>query len=161
MRYADVVRGGHTSCLRHRHHLHTEIRTMGKGRDMSLYAVVDPATGDVVQEYPTATDEQMEQALSAAAKAHREWSRTIDAGRAGGADRARWPSCTPNVARSSPRSSSARWASRSTRRSVRSTSAPRSTSTTPTTPRSSSPTSPSTCSTVRQRADPRTARSAC
>ena len=61
---------------RHRHHLHTEIRTMGKGRDMSLYAVVDPATGNVVQEYPTATDEQMEQALSAAAKAHREWGRT-------------------------------------------------------------------------------------
>ena len=49
---------------------------MGKGRDMSLYAVVDPATGDVVQEYPTATDEQMEQALAAAAKAHREWGRT-------------------------------------------------------------------------------------
>jgi succinate-semialdehyde dehydrogenase/glutarate-semialdehyde dehydrogenase len=48
---------------------------MGKGRDMSLYAVVDPATGDVVQEYPTATDEQMEQALAAAAKAYREWSR--------------------------------------------------------------------------------------
>ena len=49
---------------------------MGKGRDMSLYAVVDPATGDVVQEYPTATDEQMEQSLAAAAKAHREWSRS-------------------------------------------------------------------------------------
>jgi succinate-semialdehyde dehydrogenase/glutarate-semialdehyde dehydrogenase len=43
---------------------------------MSQYAVVDPATGDVVQEYPTATDEQMEQALAAAAKAHREWSRS-------------------------------------------------------------------------------------
>src|SRR5262245_43752157 len=38
-----------------------------KGRDMSQYAVIDPATGDVVQEYPTATDEQMEQALAAAA----------------------------------------------------------------------------------------------
>ena len=48
---------------------------MGKGRDMSLYAVVDPATGDVVQEYPTATDEQMEQALAAAAKAHRDHRR--------------------------------------------------------------------------------------
>ena len=70
------MRGGHTLCLGHRHHLHTEIRTMGKGRDMSMYAVVDPATGDVVQEYPTATDEQMEQALAAAAKAHREWGRT-------------------------------------------------------------------------------------
>ena len=49
---------------------------MGKGRDMSLYAVVDPATGDVVQEYPTTTDEQMAQALAAAVKAHREWGRT-------------------------------------------------------------------------------------
>ena len=43
---------------------------------MSLYAVVDPATGEVVKEYPTATDEQMEQALAAAAKAYREWSKT-------------------------------------------------------------------------------------
>jgi hypothetical protein len=34
-----------------RHHLDTEIRTKG--------AVVDPATGGVVREYPTATDEQM------------------------------------------------------------------------------------------------------
>jgi succinate-semialdehyde dehydrogenase/glutarate-semialdehyde dehydrogenase len=42
---------------------------------MSLYAVIDPATGDVVKEYPTATDEQIKQALAAAAKAHREWSR--------------------------------------------------------------------------------------
>src|SRR5574340_899424 len=42
---------------------------------MTLYAVVDPATGDTVKEYPTATDEQIEQALTAAAKAHREWSK--------------------------------------------------------------------------------------
>ncbi len=49
---------------------------MGKGRDMSQYAVVDPATGDVVKEYPTTTDEQMEQAMASAAKAHREWGRT-------------------------------------------------------------------------------------
>lgn len=42
---------------------------------MSLYAVVDPATGKTVREYPTATDEQMQAALSAAEKAHREWSR--------------------------------------------------------------------------------------
>ena len=42
---------------------------------MSLYAVVDPATGEVVKEYPTATDEQMEQSLAAAAKAYREWSK--------------------------------------------------------------------------------------
>ncbi|CAN5313891.1 aldehyde dehydrogenase family protein [soil metagenome] len=43
---------------------------------MSLYAVVDPATGDVVKEYPTATDDQIEAALSAATKAHKEWSKT-------------------------------------------------------------------------------------
>src|SRR5215471_21767969 len=43
---------------------------------MSLYAVVDPATGQTVQEYPTATDEQIEQALAAAAKAFNEWSKT-------------------------------------------------------------------------------------
>lgn len=42
----------------------------------SLYAVVDPSTGELVKEYPTATDEQIEQAISAAAKAHRDWSRT-------------------------------------------------------------------------------------
>ncbi|EHB55627.1 Succinate-semialdehyde dehydrogenase (NAD(P)(+)) [Mycolicibacterium rhodesiae JS60] len=43
---------------------------------MSLYAVVDPTSGEVVREYPTATDEQIEQALAAAAKAYREWSKT-------------------------------------------------------------------------------------
>lgn len=43
---------------------------------MSLYAVVDPATGDVVKEYPTATDDQIEAAVSAAAKAFKEWSKT-------------------------------------------------------------------------------------
>jgi succinate-semialdehyde dehydrogenase/glutarate-semialdehyde dehydrogenase len=42
---------------------------------MSLYAVVDPKTGDVVREYPTATDEQIEQTLAAASKAYREWSK--------------------------------------------------------------------------------------
>jgi succinate-semialdehyde dehydrogenase/glutarate-semialdehyde dehydrogenase len=38
--------------------------------------VVDPKSGEVVREYPTATDEQIEQALAAAAKAYREWSKT-------------------------------------------------------------------------------------
>jgi succinate-semialdehyde dehydrogenase / glutarate-semialdehyde dehydrogenase len=42
----------------------------------SMYAVVDPSTGELVKEYPTATDEQIEAAIAAAAKAHREWSRT-------------------------------------------------------------------------------------
>ncbi|HET7665975.1 MAG TPA: NAD-dependent succinate-semialdehyde dehydrogenase [Mycobacterium sp.] len=41
----------------------------------SLYAVVDPSTGDTVKEYPTATDQEIEAAIAAAAKAHREWSR--------------------------------------------------------------------------------------
>jgi len=43
---------------------------------MSLYAVVNPATGDVVQEYPTATDKQIEEALASAQKAYREWSKS-------------------------------------------------------------------------------------
>ncbi|MDO3401058.1 NAD-dependent succinate-semialdehyde dehydrogenase [Mycolicibacterium neoaurum] len=42
---------------------------------MSLYAVVDPATGEVVREYPTATDAQIEEALAAAAKTFGEWSK--------------------------------------------------------------------------------------
>ena len=42
---------------------------------MSLYAVIDPATGATVKEYPTATDEQIEHAVAAAAKTHRQWSR--------------------------------------------------------------------------------------
>ncbi|MGZ6949498.1 MAG: NAD-dependent succinate-semialdehyde dehydrogenase [Ilumatobacteraceae bacterium] len=41
----------------------------------SLYAVTDPSTGEVVKEYPTATDQQIEAAIAAASKAHREWSR--------------------------------------------------------------------------------------
>jgi succinate-semialdehyde dehydrogenase/glutarate-semialdehyde dehydrogenase len=40
-----------------------------------MYAVVDPSTGDVVKEYPTATDEQMEQALASASQAYRQWSK--------------------------------------------------------------------------------------
>jgi len=42
---------------------------------MSVYAVVNPATGDVVQEYPTATDKQIDEALASAQKAYREWSK--------------------------------------------------------------------------------------
>ncbi|OFJ54385.1 NAD-dependent succinate-semialdehyde dehydrogenase [Mycolicibacterium grossiae] len=42
----------------------------------SLYAVVDPSTGETVKEYPTATDEQVDGAIAAAAAAHREWSRS-------------------------------------------------------------------------------------
>lgn len=42
---------------------------------MNTYAVVNPATGEVVREYPTATDADIEQALAAADKAYREWSK--------------------------------------------------------------------------------------
>jgi succinate-semialdehyde dehydrogenase/glutarate-semialdehyde dehydrogenase len=42
---------------------------------MSLYAVTDPATGEVVREYPTATDAELESALAAATAASRGWAR--------------------------------------------------------------------------------------
>ncbi|GGP86520.1 hypothetical protein GCM10010231_65940 [Streptomyces sindenensis] len=40
-----------------------------------VYAVADPATGKLVQEYPTATDEVVDAALDAAAGAYARWSR--------------------------------------------------------------------------------------
>ena len=42
----------------------------------SLYAVTDPATGEVLRTYPTATAADVEKALSAAAAAQAGWSRT-------------------------------------------------------------------------------------
>src|SRR5919108_2398648 len=50
---------------------------------MSMYAVVDPATGETVKEYPTITDEELRDAIARAARAHREWWRAATvAGRA-------------------------------------------------------------------------------
>ena len=48
--------------------------------DSPQYAVVDPATGQVVSHYASATDAEIEAALGAAASAHRNWSRatTLD-----------------------------------------------------------------------------------
>ena len=43
---------------------------------MSLYAVTDPATGEVVRTFPTATDVDIEAALAAAASAARGWGRS-------------------------------------------------------------------------------------
>ncbi|ROP46926.1 NAD-dependent succinate-semialdehyde dehydrogenase [Streptomyces sp. PanSC9] len=40
-----------------------------------LYAVVDPATGELVKGYPAATDEAVDKALDAAAQAYAQWSR--------------------------------------------------------------------------------------
>jgi succinate-semialdehyde dehydrogenase/glutarate-semialdehyde dehydrogenase len=41
---------------------------------MSLYAVVDPATGETVKEYPTITDEELRSAIARADRAHQEWA---------------------------------------------------------------------------------------
>jgi succinate-semialdehyde dehydrogenase / glutarate-semialdehyde dehydrogenase len=41
---------------------------------MSVYAVVDPATGQTVKEYPSITDEELRAAIARADAAHREWS---------------------------------------------------------------------------------------
>lgn len=43
---------------------------------MSSYAVTNPATGEVVETFPTATAEQIEQALASVASAAATWSRT-------------------------------------------------------------------------------------
>jgi succinate-semialdehyde dehydrogenase/glutarate-semialdehyde dehydrogenase len=40
---------------------------------MSVYAVVDPASGDTVQEYPTISDEDLRSAIARADQAHRDW----------------------------------------------------------------------------------------
>ncbi len=41
---------------------------------MAVYAVVDPATGETVREYPTIGDDELKDAIARADKAHREWS---------------------------------------------------------------------------------------
>jgi succinate-semialdehyde dehydrogenase/glutarate-semialdehyde dehydrogenase len=42
---------------------------------MGMYAVVDPATGETVKEYPTITDDELRDAVARADRAHREWSK--------------------------------------------------------------------------------------
>ena len=41
---------------------------------MSIYAVVDPATGEKVKEYPTISDDDLRSAIARADEAHRTWS---------------------------------------------------------------------------------------
>ena len=41
---------------------------------MSVYAVVDPATGETVKEYPTISDDDLRAAIGRADEAHRTWS---------------------------------------------------------------------------------------
>jgi succinate-semialdehyde dehydrogenase/glutarate-semialdehyde dehydrogenase len=43
---------------------------------MSMYAVVDPATGETVKEYPTITDDELRDAIARADQAHRTWSQS-------------------------------------------------------------------------------------
>jgi succinate-semialdehyde dehydrogenase/glutarate-semialdehyde dehydrogenase len=42
---------------------------------MSMYAVVDPATGETVKEYPTITDDELRDAIARADQAHQQWSK--------------------------------------------------------------------------------------
>ena len=44
---------------------------------MSMYAVVDPATGETVKQYPTITDRELLDAIARADLAHRDWSRAV------------------------------------------------------------------------------------
>jgi succinate-semialdehyde dehydrogenase/glutarate-semialdehyde dehydrogenase len=41
---------------------------------MTDYAVVNPATGETVKEYPTITDEQLKEAIAKADRTHQEWA---------------------------------------------------------------------------------------
>jgi succinate-semialdehyde dehydrogenase/glutarate-semialdehyde dehydrogenase len=43
---------------------------------MTDYAVINPATGERVRSYPTISDDQLEAAIEATDRAHREWSRS-------------------------------------------------------------------------------------
>ena len=40
-----------------------------------MYAVVDPATGETLKEYPTIADEDLRGAIDRADRAHREWAK--------------------------------------------------------------------------------------
>jgi succinate-semialdehyde dehydrogenase / glutarate-semialdehyde dehydrogenase len=45
---------------------------------MSSYAVINPATSETLKTYPTITDAELGSAMTAAAEAHRSWSRSTD-----------------------------------------------------------------------------------
>ncbi len=48
---------------------------------MSHYAVINPATGETVREYPTISDEELTRAIAAASEAYETWARRVDVGR--------------------------------------------------------------------------------
>jgi succinate-semialdehyde dehydrogenase / glutarate-semialdehyde dehydrogenase len=52
------------------------LRDEEREEQMADYAVVNPATGETVREYPTIGDEDLSAAIERADRAHREWSRS-------------------------------------------------------------------------------------
>jgi succinate-semialdehyde dehydrogenase/glutarate-semialdehyde dehydrogenase len=44
---------------------------------MAIYSVVDPATGETLEEYSTASDDELRSALDRADRAHRSWGATV------------------------------------------------------------------------------------
>ena len=111
---------------------------------MSDYTVVNPATGETLADLPPHDGCRARAGARGARTRPPRAGRTPPASPSAPRSCAASPSCTASAATSSPRSSCARWASRSPPRSARSTSPPTSPSTTPTTPRRSWPTSRST-----------------
>ncbi len=53
---------------------------------MSVYAVVDPATGETVKEYPTIGDDELREAIGRADAAHQRLGELDHGGGAGCAD---------------------------------------------------------------------------
>jgi len=53
----------------------SSLASVGEGTRsiVSLYSIVDPSTGELVREYPVATDDQIEKALARAQAAYRGW----------------------------------------------------------------------------------------
>ena len=87
-----------------------------QGERMSTYAVVNPATGETIKEYPEIGDDELRAAIERADAASRDLAAAPPPWPSAPRWCARSASCTPSAASSWPRSSSARWASRSSRR---------------------------------------------
>src|SRR5689334_363941 len=52
---------------------HGALSTTLRSRE-SMYAVINPATGETVKEYPTMSDEELRSAIARADDAHRTWA---------------------------------------------------------------------------------------
>ena len=86
-----------------------------QGERNETYAVVNPATGETIKEYPEISDAELRAAIERADEASRTWSRSSTVAERAALVR-KVGELHPSAARSWPRSSSARWASRSSRR---------------------------------------------